>query len=250
MSSAVPPQLRRSPRSRQHAMWSDLVLSLRRMRRHPGMWLIVVLNLTIGLAGVIAAFSVVRAVLLRQLPYPDPDQLVLIWEDNSKRGVGLTPNSALNIRDVQAGTQSFQSVGLLSDVTVTFYGKADAEPIKVYRVTSGALAAANVQPLLGRVLTSHDDEPGTPRVVVLSYGFWQRRFGGDPSIVGREIILSGDPQTVVGVMPQGFTLPPTFRTTLVGTNLLFPEPTLWMSIKANELPPLRRVRQFMTLARL
>jgi putative ABC transport system permease protein len=231
-------------------MWSDLVLSLRRMRRRPGMWLIVVLNLTIGLTGVIAAFSVVRAVLLRQLPYPNPDRLVLIWEDNSKRGVGLTPNSALNMHDVLAATHAFESAGLLNDVTVTFYGKTEAEPIKVYLVTSGALAVANTQPLLGRVLTAHDDEPGTPRVVVLSYGFWQRRFGGDPSIVGREIILNGETQTVVGVMPKGFTLPPTFRTVLIGTNLLFPEPTLWVSMKANELPPLRRTRQFMTLARL
>jgi putative ABC transport system permease protein len=104
--------------------------------------------------------------------------------------------------------------------------------------------------LLGRLLTAHDDQAGTPRVVVLSYGFWQRRFGGDPSIVGREIILSGETQTVVGVMPRGFTLPPTFRTVLIGSNLLFPEPTMWVSMKADELPPLRRTRQFMTLARL
>jgi putative ABC transport system permease protein len=231
-------------------MWSDLVLSLRRMRRHPGMWLVVVLNLTIGLSGVIAAFSVVRAVLLRQLPYPDSHQLVLVWEDNSKRGVGLTPNSALNIKDVKATTTSFQKMGFLSEDTVTLYAKADAEPIKAYRVSPDVFAVTNVQPQLGRVLTQSDEEPGTPKVTVLSYGFWQRRFGGDPSIVGREITLSGDSHTVVGVMPKGFGLPPTFRATLIGTNITFHDSELWLPIKTNELPPLRRVRSYMTLARL
>ncbi len=231
-------------------MWSDLMLSLRRMRRHPGMWLIVVLNLTIGLSGVIASFAVVRAVLLRQLPYPDADRLVLIWEDNSKRGVGLTPNSAMNITDVKAGTTAFQKMGLLSEETVTLYAAAEAEPIKVYRVSPDVFSVINVQPQLGRVLHAQDEDPATSKVVVLSYGIWQRRFGGDPSIVGREITLSGDPHTVVGIMPKSFGLPPTFRATLIGSSVVFHDAELWLPLKTNELPPLRRVRMYMTLARL
>ncbi len=231
-------------------MWSDLMLSLRRMRRHPGMWLIVVLNLTIGLSGVIASFAVVRAVLLRQLPYPDADRLVLIWEDNSKRGVGLTPNSAMNITDVKAGTTAFQKIGLLSEETVTLYAAAEAEPIKVYRVSPDVFSVINVQPQLGRALNAQDEDPATPKVVVLSYGIWQRRFGGDPSIVGREITLSGDPHTVVGIMPKSFGLPPTFRATLIGSSVVFHDAELWLPLKTNELPPLRRVRMYMTLARL
>jgi putative ABC transport system permease protein len=233
-------------------MLADLLLSLRRMRRHPAMWLIVMLNLTIGLTGVIAAFGVVRAVVLRQLPYPDADRLALIWEDNSKRGVGLTPNSAMNIADVKTGTKSFQNIGLLSETTVTLYGKADTEPvpIKVWRVTSDVFTAASVQPEFGRVLSPADEAPGASRVAVLSYGAWQRRFGGDPAIVGREIVLSGDAHTVIGVMPNAFTLPPAFRALLLGNTLAFGEAELWVSLKTTELPPARRTRAFITLARL
>jgi predicted permease len=209
-----------------------------------------IVSLAVGIGCALACASVVNTVLFRAFPYENSKQLVLVWENNAKRGVGLTPTSVLNFQDFKSAASSFESVGAFTDEVFSLDGSDGWERVIGYRATAGLLDQTRVAPLVGRLFTSDEDKPGAPDVVVLSYGLWQRRFGGDPSIVGRTIRLTGTPYTVVGVMPRGFLLPPIFSAHIIGIDYVIKEADCWLPYKLDGLPQRRDARFLFALGRL
>jgi putative ABC transport system permease protein len=231
-------------------MWLNLVHAVRHFRRRPVLTAVGVLSLAVGIGCALACASVVNTVLFRSFPYPDPGRLVVVWENNAKRGVGLTPTSIQNYRDLKAASTAFESLGAFGDSLFSLDGPDGSERAVGYRTTAGLIDQTRVSPLIGRVFTAAEDTPGSPDVVVLSHGLWQRRFGSDPRMVGQVILLSGVPHTVIGVMPRGFLLPPTFGVRLIGADVVIKEADLWLPYKLDGLPERRDARMLLVLGRL
>jgi len=226
------------------------VHAIRHLRRRPVLTSVAVLTLAVGIGSALACASLIDAVLVRAVPYRDASGLVLVWENNAKRGAGLTPTSILNYRDLAAGANAFDALGVFSDGQFSVDGPDGSERAVGYRTTAGVLDQTHVAPALGRLFGADDDRVGAPDVVVLSHGLWQRRFGGDPQVIGRTIQLTGNPYTVIGVMPRGFVLPPVFSIRLVGTDVTIKDADLWMPIKLDGLPQRRDLRMLFMLGRL
>jgi predicted permease len=164
------------------------------------------LTLAIGIGANTAVFSVVNGVLIKPLPYPHADELVGIW--HSAPGIGLN-NGTANMSPTMYFTyrdesRVFRDLGVWSSGGVTVTGQSEPEQVRTLNVTQGVLDTLAVPPLLGRWFSREDDTPGTPETVVLTHGYWQRRFGGDRSVVGRAITIDAKPRTVIGVMPADF----------------------------------------------
>jgi predicted permease len=177
------------------------------MTRSPLFTVITVITLAIGIGGATAVFTVVNSVLLRPLPFPEPERLVSIWYRAPGFNFGrLLPQSpALHFTFVDDATV-FEDIGLWSSTQVTVTHIEEPEQVAGVRVTHGTLRLLLLQPQLGRFFTTEDDTPGTQETVVLSHGYWQSRFGGDPSAVGRPLLVDGVPHQIIGVLPTGFTL--------------------------------------------
>ncbi|HEY2376712.1 MAG TPA: ABC transporter permease [Gemmatimonadaceae bacterium] len=157
--------------------------------------------LALGIGGTTAIFSVVDAVLLRPLPLGDPDRLVAILHHRSN------PVAPANFLDWRRQSTAFERVGAAEYWTPNVTGGGNPEKVQALRLTTDALQLAGIQPALGRLFVAGEDEPGREHEAVLSWGFWQRRFGADRSILGRTITLDANAYTVVGVMPPGFDFP-------------------------------------------
>jgi predicted permease len=192
----------------------------------------------------------VNAVLFRAFPYREADRLVFVWENNAKRGVGQTPTSILNYRDLKAAATSFEELGALVDATFSLDHAEGSDRIFGYRATAGLLDQSGVAPAIGRLFTAAEDRAGSGNVVVLSQGLWRRRFGSDPGIIGRTIHLTGVPHTVIGVMPAGFQLPPVFTVRLVGTDIVTKEADVWLPIRLESMPQRRDMRMLFMIGRL
>lgn len=231
-------------------MWLNLTHTIRHLRRRPVLTGVGIVSLAIGIGCALACASVVNAVLFRAFPYRDSNRLVLVWENNSKRGVGLTPSSILNYKDLKQGATTFEDLGAFADDLFSLDGADRSDRVFAYKTTAGLLEQTRVAPLIGRVFTAAEDVPGGPDVVVLSHGVWQRRFGSDPDIVGKTIRLTGVPHTVIGVMPRGFALPPVFGVRLVGMDIVLKEADLWMPLKLDGEPQRRDARGLFVLGRL
>jgi predicted permease len=203
-------------RSREVWQWSmlesilaDLKLAVRRLIKAPGFAATVLLTLAIGVGANTAVFSVVNSVLLKPLPYPESDGLVSL-SLKAPGAAGLTnfqtglPLSASMYFTFSENNRAFQSVGAWTKYKANVTGLARPEQLNSILITDGVLEALGVPPYTGRELTAADQVPNGPRNVVLAYGYWQRRFGGDRSVVGRTIIIDSQQRTIVGVMPRGF----------------------------------------------
>ena len=200
-------------RERQYHDWlgelrQDLVVGLRGLRRAPGFALVALLTLAIGIGANTAIFSVLRSVVLRPLPYANPEQLVQVWTDHRARGRDapewLTPTDFLDWRSENrtlAGMAAYQGWG--PDLT----GDGDPETLTGLVVSGNFFDVLGARAAVGRTLTMRDDDPGVETVVVLSDGLWRRRFGADSSIVGRSVMLNGLPVTVIGVLEPSFRAP-------------------------------------------
>jgi predicted permease len=180
---------------------------LRRFTRAPMFSAIALITLAIGIGANTAVFSVVNGVLIKPLPYPDSEQLIGLW--HSAPGVGFN-NGTLNLSPAMYFTyrdegRAFQEMGLWSSGGASVTGLSEPEQVRTLFVTFGTLQALGVPPALGRWFSREDDTPGTPDTVLLSHGYWQRRFGGDPAIAGRTITIDARPRTVIGVMPASFS---------------------------------------------
>ena len=185
----------------------DLRYALRMQLKNPGFTIVAVIALALGIGANTAIFSVVNTVLLRPLPYKDPERLVMVWEDASKHGYPRDTPAAANYVDWRDQSQSFEGMAAIADESFNLTGAGDPERLEGRGVSANLFPMLGVEPQIGRVFSASEDQPGSNRVVLLSYGLWQRRFGGNPNIVGQSLNLNGESHTVVGVMPARFQFP-------------------------------------------
>ena len=187
-------------------LWQDLKYGARQLARSPGFTAVAVLTLALGIGATTAIFSVVNAVLLRPLPYPEPERLVLLLSTFTRQGEVITGGSALpDYRVWRDQSTAFEGLAgfYYADFALTGAG-GEPERLQGARVTPNLLQVIGVRPALGRSFLPGEEQFGQHRVVILSHGLWQRRYGGDASILNRQISLGGYSYTVVGVMPEGF----------------------------------------------
>ena len=186
----------------------DFHYGLRLMRRAPGFSAAAVLTITLGIGATTAMFSIVYGVVLRPLPYGNADRLVNIWSTAPNRGLSRAFVAMANVYDFKARNHVFEDIAALRAVAnYNLTGQGEPERLNGSRVSANLFPVLQVTPLIGRTFTEDEDEIGHDRVAVLGYGLWQRRFGGDPAVVGRSISLNGEPHVVVGVMRRDFAFP-------------------------------------------
>ncbi len=220
-------------------LWQDLRYGARLLLKHPAFTLIAVITLALGIGGNTAIFTVVNAALLRSLPYQGPERLVYLRETTPQKSFPRREASYPDFLDWRQN-QSFSGMAAYAGGGgFTLIGSDGPERIMAGRVTGNFFAVLGVEPMLGRLFREDEDQPNTERVVALSFGFWQRRFGGDPKVIGQTLNLSGDAYTIIGV------LPPTFQFAPRGTV------DLWAPWRPNEAQLTRRFMHWVNvIARL
>src|SRR6202142_4155394 len=197
--------------------FTDGRYGFRSLRKAPGFAMAAILTLALGVGATTAIFSVIDSVLLRPLPFPQPDRIVVLWEHPPKtiamRTSALGPReqqnpvSPINFLDWQDRTTSFDAMAAMSPFAMGLSGFGGPREVGSLQVSASFFDILGVPPLLGQVFGASEDVPNGPRVVVLSYGLWQQQFGGDPAVGGRTIRLLDESYTIVGVMPDHFDLP-------------------------------------------
>jgi len=186
-------------------MVQDTRYGLRSLRKNPGFGALVILTLAVGIGASTAIFSVVNAVMLRALPFQNPDRLVRIYESNPERGWPIFSASHPNFLDWRSYTQSFESIAASASTSFNYGPAGDVEVIRGSAVTADLLPTLGQKLALGRNFLPEEDRPGgNNRVVIVSYGFWQRHLGADPNVIGQTVNLSDQPFTVVGVLTEEF----------------------------------------------
>ncbi len=191
--------------SRLWSVWQDIRFGGRQLRRSPGFFAAAVATLALGISANTAMFSVLYGVLLKPLPFDQPERLVSVW--NRAPGIGsdrmvLAPAQYFIYRDEN---RVFEDLAVWRDRSkATLTGAGDPDAIPTLMVTDGFLSILRIQPVLGRRFIRADDQPGGPAPVMITYGCWQQRFGGDTRVVGRQVTLDGTPREIIGVLPQHF----------------------------------------------
>ena len=194
-------------------LWQDVHHGVRVLWHSPGFTAIALLTLAIGIGANTAIFSVVNSVLIQPLPYPEADRLADVWHlapglPSFTGNLNCAPTMYFSYREQN---RTFEKFGLWSNSTVSVTGVGEPEQLRALFVTYGVLDALGVQPALGRWFSEADDTPGTEETVILTYGYWQRRFGGNTSVVGSTLQVDSKLRRVIGVMPQHFHFPATRR---------------------------------------
>jgi putative ABC transport system permease protein len=188
-------------------LFQDLRYAIRQLRKNPGFTLVAVLTLALGIGANTAIFGVANGVLIRSLPYSDPQQLALLWTSGSE-GNNRAQLSFTDIDDYRTLNHVFENVVPFGNWNATFSGAGDPTPLPGMQVGDGYFSLMRVKPMLGRDFLPEEQIEGRDRVIILGYGLWQTRFAGDPKVVGRQIRLSGRPYTIVGVAPKDFPMLP------------------------------------------
>lgn len=190
------------------ALWQDLRYGLRMLNRKPGFTLIAVITLALGIGANTAIFSVVMAVLVRPLPFREPEALVSFQASNERVGVGHGFLSQSDVLDFRRQAESFEQIVAWDTSPINLSGTGRPERLEGVSVTTNFFQTLGAQPLLGHDFSPEDGSPSSNRVII-GYGLWRRQFGGDPGVIGRRISLGGDTDRsiVVGVMPAGFDFP-------------------------------------------
>lgn len=183
---------------------ADVGYAVRSWRRQPVLAVTAVVTLALGIGANTAIFSVVNVLLLKPLPYEDAERLVVVWSAYPERGWDDTDVSLADAWDWRSGTTALADLAVFTEGSVNLTGGAEPERLSSVRTTPNLMKVLGVAPGLGRDLEPDDNVPGAAGTALLSYGFWQRRFGGDADIVGRVLTLDGEPHRVVGIMPAGF----------------------------------------------
>jgi predicted permease len=183
----------------------DIHRSLRTLVKRPAFFAVAMLTLALGIGVNTALFSVVDAVLLRQLPFRNADRTFWITEVRPERSDA--PFSLPDFLDYRDHTDSLDSISAVGPWSANLTGRGDAEQLVGTRVSANLFETLGVDPAFGRMLEPEDDRPGSPNVVVMAYALWQRRFGGDASLIGKSLDLNGASYTLVGILPQNFILP-------------------------------------------
>jgi putative ABC transport system permease protein len=182
--------------------WQDLRYAARTFSKQPGFAAAAVLTLALGIGATTAIFSVVYGVLLKPLPFHDPEKLVSVRQ-HAPHGAGTNHGSAtyLTYRENQ---RAFEAIGAWDPTAVSITGAGDPERVQALLVSAATLSLLRVQPVVGRFFSAEDDTPGSPLRVVLTYGYWQRRFGSAGNVVGQPLVIDGRPAEVIGVLPSSF----------------------------------------------
>ena len=184
-------------------LWQDLRYGFRTLMRKPGYTIVAIIALALGIGANTAIFSVVNSILLRPLAYHDPERLVVINHDYPKINLKASV-SAIGYTHYRDNAKSFESVAATTGGNFNLTGGGDPERLNGAPVTHNFFSVLGARPALGRLFLPEEDQPGKNKVVVLSHSFWQRRFGGDPGIVNKNIMLNDENYSVVGVMPPSF----------------------------------------------
>lgn len=187
-------------------LWYDLAFGLRMLFKNPRFTVVAALSLAIGIGANTAIFSVTNALLLRPLPYKDAERLVILWNRSPGLNVEQDWFSPGQYLDIKAENQVFENVATTIDNSFNLTGQGTPERVEGARVSSSLFSLLGTQPMMGRVFTSDEDEQGKPTTAILSYGFWQRHFGGDPGVIGKTLLLNNNSVEIVGVMPREFLL--------------------------------------------
>lgn len=182
----------------------EVRLAIRRLRRRSGFTIVAATTLALGIGANTAIFSLIRGVLIRPLPYVEPDQIGFVWNPDRDTETWL---SARELLEYRTALESFEELAAYTDFEVSLTEDAEPERVLAAATTANTFAVLGTQPLHGRLFQPEDDLPGASLTVLLSHELWQRRYGGDLSVVGRNITTDGESATVIGVLPPGFRLP-------------------------------------------
>jgi putative ABC transport system permease protein len=227
----------------------DLRYALRMAAKRPGFTATALATLAIGIGATSALFSVVNGILLRPLPFPDPEQLALLWSPDVRRGpASRGALSYPDFLDHRQQTTSFEDLAAVRPVGYTLVTPAGAERVEGARASAGFFEILRVTPALGRTFTRDEDRRGGPRVTILSYSLWRTRFGGDPAIVGRPLTLDGQSYTVIGVLPRGFVFPYKLEEAAIWTPLSLDDEESLKERGMHSLAALGRLRPGVSLA--
>ena len=187
-------------------MWNDIRYALRMMRRAPVFTASVVLTIALAISANATIFSVVNAVLLRRMPFTQPDRLIQIAEKNDKLHLSSFGASVLNFLSWREQTHAFSEIAAIGFSNDTLSGSGDPEQLSGNRISPALTRVLGIQPVIGRAFRDDEEKPSAPAVAMIGEGLWKRRFASDPSIVGRTITLNGAPTTVVGIAPAALNL--------------------------------------------
>ena len=189
------------------ALIKDIRYGMRSLFRRPASTTLAVVALALGIGANTAIFSVVNSVLLRPLPFAEPEHVVSVWERGIRAGVDRNELAPANFIDLRAQNEVFSGLGAFAEKSFNLSGSREPERLDGLLVSANVLSLLGVQPAIGRTFSPEEDQPGQDQVVVLSHRLWQRRFDREPTIVGQKITLDAQPFTVIGVMPEGFFFP-------------------------------------------
>jgi putative ABC transport system permease protein len=217
-------------------LFSDIAYALRLLRKSPGFTLVAVVTLGLGIGANVVMFTVLQAFVLRPLPFPEPERLVM-FEGTHRQSGETTRASLADFRDVEVVVERLGPIGALQLDTFSFRAGGDAERVRGSRVTASLLPTLAFAPAAGRGLEPADERPGAAPVALMSDAFWHRRFGGSPDAVGREVVVDGLAHTIVGVLPAGVDFPMGFS-------------DLWIPLARTSEEPSRVARGLIAIGRL
>ncbi len=188
-------------------LWQDIRFGLRLLWKHPGFTFVAVAALALGIGANTAVFSLVNALLINPLPFPDMDRLVTVYERVPAQGNERNEASIANYLDWRAQNQSFENIGVYRWWSANLTGNDQPERLQGFLVSASLLDTIGLKPMLGRNFNADEEQPGKDNVAILSYGVWQRRFAADANIIGQTILLNGVKRQVVGVLPANINFP-------------------------------------------
>ena len=222
-------------------MLTDLKYALRMLVKAPSFTFVVIATLALGIGANTAIFSAVNSVLLRPLPFKESERLLMVWSNNLQAGRDQGYQSLPDYLDLRDQNKVFEGLAAFTDLSLNLTGTGKPEHLNAYEATANLFPILGVRPFLGRNFLPAEDRPGGPRVAILSYGVWQRSFGADPSIVGRQIMLDGRGYNVIGVMPRDFQFP-----------IQAESAEIWIPLQQDEFPMMRERngRLIMAIGRL
>jgi len=226
---------------------SDVRHALRLMRHRPSFAMMAIAALAVGIGSTTAAFAVVDRVILRAVPFPHPEQLVIVWETNPTLPVPVMVASPPTLHDWQTRNRSFESMGAFRWRNLTVTGGGEPEQIRGAVVTASLLRVLAVQPRFGRFFTEEEDRSGARAVALISDGLWRRRFGADPRAVGRHLDVDGVSREIVGVMPPNYHAPP--PVVLRGAPSV-ERAEIWIPLAVNPAAARRNAHNLTVIARL
>ncbi len=206
-TEAIAGTLRGAPKEHLSLMLSDVLYAIRILRRARWFTATALVTLALGIGATTAIFSAVETLLLRQLPYTDPDRIVMVWVTNPEQGFDHDITSYPRLEDWRAQSRTIALFTGFNGATHALTGSDEPEQLRGSKVTANFFEVMGAQPAVGATFSPADDDPGRPSKVVLSHALWTRRFGANPGIVGRTVTMDGRLYTVTGVMPSSFRYP-------------------------------------------